>query len=376
MVNSSASGTGGASSLGRWLCPLLLCLTLAAELWLLPSAALAAPDGSGIVFAQRRRNAWSTTTWIEIGLGGFVLVLIMIVVIQKRRGEKEVVVKAVSDVIGDYRLKNLMMTGQTSQVWEVVEVSSNRHFAMKMLLPEKAELAEHRKLLFHEAEVGVKLAHPNVIRIIQLHKEEPPYFVMEFFPAGNLKIRIMHKKWDFIKEKSHDIFKQAATALAYMNSSGWVHRDVKPDNIMVNSAGEVRLIDFALAQRISKGGIFRKKKGRTAGTRSYMSPEQVRGEGLDARADVYSFGATMYEVTTGRPPFRASTPTELLNKQIAEKPLAPRSLNPDITEECSALILRMLAKKKEDRPKDFHEVLMALRSIKVFVGEPAPKATN
>ena len=169
---------------------------------------------------------------------------------------------------------------------------------------------------------------------------------MEFFPAGNLKLRIMHKKWDFIKEKAHDIFKQAATALAYMNASGWVHRDVKPDNIIVNSAGEVRLIDFALAEKVSKGGMFRKRKGRTAGTRSYMSPEQVRGEGLDGRADIYSFGATMYEVITGRPPFRANSPTELLNKQITEKPLSPRSINPEVTEECAALVLRMLAKEE------------------------------
>ena len=196
---------------------------------------------------------------------------------------------------------------------------------------------------------------------------------MEFFPAGNLKLRIMHKKWDFIKEKAHDIFKQAATALAYMNASGWVHRDVKPDNIIVNSAGEVRLIDFALAQRVSKGGMFRKKKGKTAGTRSYMSPEQVRGEALDGRADVYSFGATMYEVITGRPPFRANTPGELLNKQITEKPLPPKSVNRDVTEDCSNLVLRMLAKKKEERPRDFHEVLMALRGMKIFTSEPAPK---
>lgn len=379
MHKSPGFFTGRFLSLCRPFLPQLLLLALIFSLALDAPTAVAAPsDAAAPLFAQARARSrpWSTTTWIEIGLGGFVLVLVAVVVIQKTRGEKEVLVTAPSDIIGGYRLQNLMMTGQTSQVWEVVETTSGRHFAMKMLLPEKAEEAEHRKLLFHEANVGIQMAHPNVIKIINLHKEEPPYFVMEFFPAGNLKLRIMHKKWDFIKEKAHDIFKQAATALAYMNSSGWVHRDVKPDNIMVNSAGEVRLIDFALAQKVSKGGLFRKRRGRTAGTRSYMSPEQIRGEGLDGRADVYSFGATMYEVVTGRPPFRAATPVELLNKQITEKPLAPRSLNPDVTEECSALILRMLAKKKEDRPKDFHEVLMALRSIKVFAGEPAPKPTS
>jgi serine/threonine protein kinase len=267
-----------------------------------------------------------------------------------------------------------MMTGQSSQVWEVVEESSGRHFAMKFLLPEKLQDPEHRRMLFHEAEVGMSLTHQNIIRIIKLEKDKVnPYFLMEFFPAGNLKIRIMHKKWDFIKEHAHNIFKQAATALAYMNTTGWVHRDVKPDNIMVNSAGEVRLIDFALAQRVSKGGVFRKKRGRSAGTRSYMSPEQIRGEALDGRADIYSFGITAYEIVTGRPPFRASTPTELLNKHIVEKPVTPQMHNPDITDEFAALVLRMIAKKKQDRPKDFHEVLMKLREIKVFKSEALQK---
>ena len=280
------------------------------------------------------------------------------------------------EVIGGYKLLKCMMTGQSSQVWEIVELSSSRHFAMKLLLPEKVNDPEHRELLFHEADVGLKLAHPNVIKIVKLCKDQHnPYFVMEFFPAGNLKLRIMHKKWDFIKEKAHDIFKQAATALAYMSASGWVHRDVKPDNIMVNSAGEVRLIDFALAQRVTRGKLFH-KKGNVAGTRSYMSPEQIRGERLDARADIYSFGATMYEVVTGRPPFRAGSPQELLAKQIAEKPTSPQVHNPDVTDEFSELVLRMLAKKAQDRPKDFHEVLMKLRNIQVFKSTSAQKSAQ
>jgi len=97
-----------------------------------------------------------------------------------------------------------------------------------------------------------------------------------------------------------------------------------------------------------------------------MSPEQIRGLALDGRADVYSFGASAYEVVTGRPPFRASSSQELLTKQVAEKPASPRIHNPDVTEEFADLVLRMLAKKKQDRPKDFHEVLMAMRGIRVF----------
>jgi serine/threonine-protein kinase len=284
-----------------------------------------------------------------------------------------------AEEIGGYKLMNLMMTGQTSQVWEVVETSSHRHFAMKLLLPENVAKAEHRKMLFHEAMVGKAMAHQNIIRIITVNKDSKnPYFVMEFFPGGSMKMRLMRKQTDFIREHAHSIFKQAATALAFMNAQGWVHRDVKPDNMLVNSAGELRIIDFALARRVEKrsffGGLFRKKV-KAQGTRSYMSPEQIRGEPIDGRADIYSFGASCYELTTGRPPFRGTSAQELLAKHITEKPATPRIHNPDLTQECADLILRMLNKKREDRPRDFHEVLMALKTIKIFKGvenKPTP----
>jgi serine/threonine protein kinase len=274
------------------------------------------------------------------------------------------------EVIEGYRLQNCMMTGQNSQVWEVVEVTSGRHFAMKLLLPEKVQNRELRALLFHEANVGKQLAHQNVIRIVHVGKtKEHPHFVMEFFPSGAIKLRIMRKQYDFIKEHVHSILKQAATGFAYMNASGWVHRDVKPDNILVNSAGEVRIIDFALAQRVEKpsflGKLFRRKPS-IAGTRSYMSPEQIRGEPLDGRADIYSFGATAYEIATYRPPFRAASQQELLQKQIIEKPAPPQVFNKDVTDEFGDLVLKMLAKKPEQRPQTFHEVLKALNAIKIY----------
>ncbi len=279
------------------------------------------------------------------------------------------------EILGGYRLLNLMMTGQTSQVWEVVEVSSHRHFAMKLLLPENAAKADVRALLFHEASVGQAMAHQNIIRIVSVNKDmKNPYFVMEFFPGGSLKVRLMRKQTDFIREHALNIFKQAATALAFMNSQGWVHRDVKPDNLLVNSAGQVKVIDFALAQRIVQptffGRMFRRKV-KPSGTRSYMSPEQIRGDYLDTRSDIYSFGATCFEMVTGRPPFRGASSQDLLVKHIIEKPVTPRVHNPDVTEEFGDLVLRMLAKKPQDRPRDFHEVLMKLRTIRVFK-EPKP----
>jgi serine/threonine protein kinase len=270
-----------------------------------------------------------------------------------------------------------MMSGQTSQVWEVVETSSHRHFAMKLLLQEKAKDGESRRLLFHEAEVGKKLVHPNVIRITDLSRsEKTPYFVMEYFPAGSLKLRVVRKDFAFIKERAHSIFKQAATGFAYMNASGWLHRDIKPDNMLVSAAGELRIIDLALAQRIQKPTFFSKlfhRRGKAQGTRSYMSPEQIRDEILDQRADIYSFGATSYELVCQRPPFRGATQQDLLQKQIIEKPVSPQMHNPDVTDEFAALILRMLAKKKEDRPRDFHEILIALRTMKIFKSDPPLK---
>jgi serine/threonine-protein kinase len=275
-----------------------------------------------------------------------------------------------SEVIGGYRLMNLMMTGQTSQVWEVVELSSFRHFAMKLLLPENAVRDEHRRMLFHEAKVGALMAHPNIIRVIDVSKDKKnPYYLMEFFPGGSLRSRLMRKQYDFVKEHASSIFRQAATALAFMNAQSWVHRDVKPDNMLVNSAGVVKIIDFALSKKVERpsffGSLFR-RRGKAQGTRSYMSPEQIRCDPVDGRADIYSFGASMYEGTTNRPPFRGSSEQDLLMKHIREKPQSPEIHNNDLTKEFSQLVLRCLNKKREDRPKDFHEVLLALKTIRIY----------
>jgi eukaryotic-like serine/threonine-protein kinase len=286
------------------------------------------------------------------------------------------------DIIGGYKLLKCMMTGQSSQVWEVVEVTSHRHFAMKLLLPEKAKQKDQRKLLMHEAAVGKELSHPNVIRI-QAVGDEPEhcYYVMEFFPSGSLNTRLKLKQYEFIKERAHSILKQAAVGLAYITASGWVHRDVKPDNLLVNSAGELRIIDFALAQRIQADGMFtrmaRRIRGRPAvqGTKSYMSPEQIRGDVLDGRADIYSFGATCFEIVTYRPPFRGATSHELLQKHISEKAPSPQIFNPDVTDECADLILRMLNKRRDDRPPTFHDVLKWINTMRVYKSDPLRKSS-
>jgi serine/threonine protein kinase len=279
------------------------------------------------------------------------------------------------EIIGGYKLVACMNTGQSSQVWEVVEATSHRHFAMKILLPEKAEDRDIRRLILHEANVGKQLAHQNIIKIVATGtKEKVPYYVMEYFPAGSLKIRLIRKQFDFIRERIHSILKQAAIGLAYMNASGWVHRDVKPDNLLVNSAGELRVIDFALAQRVEGKGNFLtrmlRRKPIVQGTRSYMSPEQIRGEPLDSRADIYSYAASAYELTTQRPPFRGMNAQDLLQKQITEKAISPQMHNPELTDEFSSLMLKCLSKKRDARPESFHEVLKALNTMRIYKNDP------
>lgn len=278
----------------------------------------------------------------------------------------------INDVINGYRLRSLLQTGQVSQVFEVVEPQSNRHFAMKILLPEAAEKQEIRTILFHEAEVGTKLRHENVIHILKVSRDKlTPHFIMEYFPSGSMRTRLMGKDLKFIKENSLKIFKQGATALAYMHGCGFVHCDVKPDNMLVNANGQMKMIDFAITKRIPKGfsKLFHKQK-KAQGTPSYMAPEQINRKPLDGRADIYGLGCTYYELTTGRPPFRGSSIHDLLSKQLSEKPLSPQIHNKDVTDEFSNLVLKMLAKKKEDRPQTCHDVLIAMRKMKVYKSDP------
>ncbi|MCI0704107.1 MAG: serine/threonine protein kinase [Planctomycetia bacterium] len=272
----------------------------------------------------------------------------------------------VNEVINGYRLRTLLHPGQTSQVFEVVEIKSNRHFAMKLLLPEAAEKPEMRRGLFNEAEVGEHLRHQNVIRIVKVSRsQETPHFIMEFFPSGSLRLRLQTKDFAFLKQHSRKIFKEAATGLAYMNAMGYVHRDVKPDNIIVNSIGDTKIIDFAISKKIPTGmARWFHRRRRPQGTPSFMSPEQIRDEILDGRADIYSYGCTLYELTTGRPPYRGMTTNDLLSRHFAEKPAPLVAYNSDVTDEFSAFVLRLIAKKKTDRPANFHEVLMELRKVK------------
>ncbi len=276
-------------------------------------------------------------------------------------------------IIDDYELVNCIATGNSTQIWEVRQKSSGQQFAMKLLLEEAFKDQEQKKALRHEATVGKSLEHPNIIRIFELVMgKKQAYFIMEYFRSVNLK-QMLRSERPAAQARAKKILEAVCQALGHMHEKNWVHKDLKPDNILVTKGSEVKLIDFSLASR--PAGALTKLMGGSKnqviqGTRTYIAPELIRRKPLTFAADMYSLGITFYELAAGRPPFIHGNPNDLLMAHVREIPDKPSSYNKIVTPEADALILQMIAKKPEDRPKSMQELAAALRSIKIFSQDP------
>ncbi len=281
------------------------------------------------------------------------------------------------DRIGGYRYIRTIHPGATSVVMEVLQEGTQRRFALKQLLASRAADRDDLKAFMHEAKLGMDLRHPNLVRVQEFVKDpNQPYFVMELFTGYHLKMPIARPSvYPMPKRQLHRIIEQAASALAYMNDKGWVHRDVKPENILYNKTGEVRVIDYALARRISTG-FLKMLEGRIPrqGTKTYIAPEQIRCESPSATVDIYSFGITCYELACGRPPFRANSSQELLEKHLNEKPIPATMHNKLVTPEFNDLVMKMIQKRPEDRFSSLHEFLTRFRPARIFTDDPDPLA--
>ncbi len=264
-----------------------------------------------------------------------------------------------------YHIIGTLWVGQSSIVYRATD-ARNELVAIKMLLPDTASSRRAVRVMEREARLSLKLEHPRIVQSIEYIRDAPmPALVMEYFESENLKLRIVRDP-DLIHKYAQQIILQTCEALVYLHAQGLVHRDVKPENVLVAADGQTKIIDFALAQDIGKGWSLGLARRRIAGTRPYIAPETIRRRTPDARTDVYSLGITIYEMLTGRPPFTSGDRNELLRKHLVEQPAYMRTFRRGISTKMDELVLRMLSKKREHRPESMEEIIRRVKDIRVF----------
>ena len=282
--------------------------------------------------------------------------------------------RGTSGYLGPYRLLNVVHTGHASLIWQAYDDAAQQIVGVKTLHAEDFGNREQVNFLRREYAIGHKLHHPNIIGVYpSAWNPRQPFFAMEWFSSPNLKQRLNQGGTDAIAPIAPQIVEQACQALSYFHREGWVHCDIKPDNFLVADDGQLKLIDFALAKRAKRGVAkwLSLSKAKPQGTKSYISPEQIRGLPLDGRADLYSFACTIHELLSGKPPFTGASSNELLTKHLRSPAPSLEALNQNVTPDCAQLIRRTMSKNREARPKTVDDFLMEFRMIRVFKTTPA-----
>jgi len=258
-------------------------------------------------------------------------------------------------------------------VYKAEDTKLRRAVALKFLPETIARDAEAKKRFLREAQAAAVLDHPNICPVYEIDEAGDEMFLtMAFVEGRSLKERISEGRLPFLEALA--IAAQVAEGLKAAHERGVVHRDIKPANIMIGREGQARITDFGLAS--FEGGVDLTRPRTVLGTPAYMSPEQARSEKADARTDVWSFGCTLYEMTTGRRPFAGEQTNEVLAGVLHDAPPDPVSLRDDIPPALATVILKCLRKKPEDRFPDFESVLAALGSEASRVGKAADEGAR
>ncbi|MGA9398268.1 MAG: serine/threonine-protein kinase [Anaerolineaceae bacterium] len=255
---------------------------------------------------------------------------------------------SIGENIGPYRILEQLGQGGMATVYKAYHPALDRYVALKVLHPAFKEDANFLGRFQREAKLVAKLEHPNIVPIYDFAEHEGhPYLVIKFIEGETLKARL-------IKGRLNDaeilkITKAVGAALSYAHNKGILHRDIKPSNVLLTPDGQIYLADFGLA-RLAAASDSTLSSDILIGTPQYISPEQANGvKDLDVRSDVYCFGVMLYEMMVGRVPFNADTPYAIVHDHIYKPLPLPRKLNPSLSEEMEVVLLKALAKDRNDR---------------------------
>jgi tRNA A-37 threonylcarbamoyl transferase component Bud32 len=251
---------------------------------------------------------------------------------------------------GRYRLIHEIARGGMAAVWEAEDALLDRRVAVKLLQPQFGDDAEFLERFRREARAAARLSHPNIVSIYDVGEDSEtrlPFIVMELVEGGNLKDRI-RRAAPLSDAEIRSIGAALAGTLEYAHHRGIIHRDVKPQNVLLGADGRPRLTDFGIAQAMStSNGLTR--TGAVMGSVQYLAPELVRGKPAVPQSDIYGLGAVLYEMATGRVPFEAATDLAIALAHVEETPAAPRALNAHLAPDLERIIMRSLAKQPEQR---------------------------
>ena len=248
---------------------------------------------------------------------------------------------------GRYRIESAVGEGGMARVFRGQDEVLGRTVAVKVLAPEFARDGQFVQRFRREAQSAAALNHPNVVSVFDTGSDGPVHYIVMEFVEGRTLRDVLAADGRLHPRRAAEIAESMCRALATAHKQGLVHRDVKPGNVMLTPSGEVKVMDFGIA-RVTTGEALT-QTATVLGTASYFSPEQAKGEPVDARSDVYSAGCVLYEMLTGQPPFSGDSPVSIAYKHVREDPQLPSQLNRDVSSGLDAVVMKAMAKNPVNR---------------------------
>lgn len=278
-----------------------------------------------------------------------------------------------SQQIPGFQIIDRLGAGAMATVYKAKQLSLDRLVAVKILPLKFTSNPQFVDRFYAEGRAAAKLNHPNIVQAIDVGRSgEFHYFVMEYV-EGKTVFDVLTDKGRYAERDALNVMILVARALEHAHAAGFIHRDVKPKNIMIAKDGTAKLADMGLARAVSDREAAEAEAGKAFGTPYYISPEQIRGEiNVDYRADIYSFGATLYHMVTGQVPFDASSPSAVMHKHLKAKLVPPDHINPSLSAGVGEVIEVCMAKDRERRYANTTDMLDDLEAV--ARGEPPLQA--